>query len=206
MATNDGPQLRADAARNSERIADAAYVVFAGNGHRGSMEDVPAQAGVGIATVYRRFPRKLDLLRTILDRRWDEVMTPALLRDGEELDAGAAMRISLEGAVRFVVDDQVMLSAASDLGLMTMDLPQRFVEPVGKVLGRGRRAGVFRDDLVDEDIPGLALMLFAALPALDAGSDGWWRYLDLMLDALPARTTPLTPASPVHETTRTFGR
>jgi AcrR family transcriptional regulator len=199
MATNNTQQLRTDAARNIERITEAAYVVFTGRGRAGSMEDVAAEAGVGIATVYRRFPRKLDLLRTVLYRRWDEVMTPALSRAGEELDACAAMRIALEGAVRFVVEDRAMLSAASDLGLMTMDLAERFVEPVGEVLRRGQRAGVFRADLVAEDIPRLVLMLFATLPSFDPESEGWRRYLDLMLDAITARATSLTPPSPVRE-------
>jgi hypothetical protein len=42
-------------------------------------------------------------------------------------------------------------------------------------------------------------MLFATLPSFDLGSDGWRRYLDLVLDALSGQTTALTPPSPVHE-------
>jgi hypothetical protein len=82
---------------------------------------------------------------------------------------------------------------------MTMELAQQFGEPVGDVLARGQRAGVFRADLVWEDLPRLVLMLFATLPTFDGGSDGWRRYLDLMLDALTARTTALAPSSPVRE-------
>ena len=50
--------LRADAARNVERIIDAAQRVFARAGSAAVMEDVAAEAGVGVATVYRRFPTK----------------------------------------------------------------------------------------------------------------------------------------------------
>jgi AcrR family transcriptional regulator len=163
------------------------------------MEDVAAEADVGIATVYRRFPRKVDLLRIVLHRRWDEVITPGLARATEEVNPREAMRIALEVAVQFVVNDRVMLSAAADAGLMTMDLAQRFGEPVGDVLLRGQRAGVFRADLVTEDIPRLVLMLFATLPTFDEGSAGWRRYLDLMLVALTTPGTSLAPPSPVHE-------
>ncbi|MHB8689991.1 MAG: TetR/AcrR family transcriptional regulator [Solirubrobacteraceae bacterium] len=199
MESDGRTQLRADAARNVTRITDAAYVVFAGRGAAGSMEDVAAEADVGIATVYRRFPRKVDLLRIVLYRRWDEVITPGLARAKDEFNPREAMRIALEVAVEFVANDRVMLSAAADAGLMTMDLAQRFGEPVGDVLRRGQRAGVFRTDLVDDDIARVVLMLFATLPTFDEGSDGWRRYLDLMLDVLTAQTTALAPPSPVHE-------
>jgi AcrR family transcriptional regulator len=191
-------ELRADAVRNVERIAEAAYVVFARDGGA-SMEDVAAEAGVAVATVYRRFPRKADLLRVVLSRRWEEAMTPALSRAKHEGDPREALRIAFEGAIRFVGDDRGMLSAASDAGLLNMDLARRFVEPVGEVLRRGQRDGILRPDLVDEDIPRLVLMLFATLPSFDAGSDGWRRYLDLMLDALTARTSTLAPPTPVHD-------
>ena len=82
-----GPvKLRADAARNVARIVEAAHVVFATSGRAASMDDVAAAAGVGIATVYRRFPTKQDLLRTVLERRWDAVIDPALRRAGQEAE------------------------------------------------------------------------------------------------------------------------
>jgi AcrR family transcriptional regulator len=194
----EATELRADAARNVERIADAACVVFVRDGG-GSMEDVAAEAGVGVATVYRRFPRKTDLLRVVLSRRWEETMTPALSRAEAETDPREALRLAFDGAIRFVVDDGGMLSAASDAGLLNMDLAHRFVEPVGEVLRRGQREGIVRTDLVEDDVPRLVLMLFATLPSFDFGSDGWRRYLDLMLDALTARTTALAPPTPVHD-------
>ena len=70
MTLAEVPPLRVDAARNVERIVDAAYAVFADARQPPSMEDVASAAGVGVATVYRRFPTREDLLRTVLDRRW----------------------------------------------------------------------------------------------------------------------------------------
>jgi AcrR family transcriptional regulator len=192
-------RLRSDAARNVERIVDAAHVVFSTSGRAASMDDVAAAAGVGIATVYRRFPTKQDLLRTVLESRWDELIDAALRRAEQEAEPREALRLALEGAVLFMASDPVMVSAASDLGLMTMDLARRFCDPVAEILRRGQRDGTFRPDLVQDDIPRLVLMLFGTLPSFAPGSDGWRRYLDLMLDSVAAGTTELAPPTPVHD-------
>ena len=163
------------------------------------MDDVAAAAGVGIATVYRRFATKQDLLRTVLDRRWDEVIDTALLRAEQEAEPREAFRLALEGAVLFMTSDPLMVSAASDLGLMTTDLARRFCDPVEEILRRGQRDGTFRTDLVRDDIPRLVLMLFGTLPSFAPDSEGWRRYLDLMLGSIAAATaTELAPPTPVH--------
>jgi AcrR family transcriptional regulator len=99
------------------------------------MQEIAAEAGVGIATVYRRFARKGDLLRTVLDRCWDKVITPALSHATEEVDPREAMRIAFEGALRFVVNDRAMLSAASEAGLMMMDLGSGSLSPSATCCG-----------------------------------------------------------------------
>ena len=195
----EGLQLRADAARNVSRIIDAAYGATLGAGQAPSMEQVADAAGVGIATVYRRFPTRGDLLRAVLERRWEEKMSSALADAGDAPDPREGMRIALEGALRFVADDRVVLNVLSELGLMTMDLARRFCEPVAEILDRGQREGVFRRDLVPEDIPRFVSMLFGVLPSVDPDSDGWERYLDLMMDLMSATTSRLSPASTVYE-------
>jgi AcrR family transcriptional regulator len=199
-AITPGPaSLRVDAARNVERIVDAAQVVFSASGRGASMDDVAAAAGVGVATVYRRFPTKRDLLRAVLERRWDELIDSGLRIAEQEADPREALRLALESAVLFMTSDPVMVSAAADLGLMTMDLARRFCDPVAEILRRGQRDGSFRTDLVQDDIPRLVLMLFGTLPSFPPGSDGWRRYLDLMLDSLAAEATELAPPTPVHD-------
>jgi AcrR family transcriptional regulator len=191
--------LRADAVRNVERIVAGAQRVFARAGVDAAMDDVAAEAGVGVATVYRRFPTKDSLLRVVLDRRFDEVIAAALKRAQHEPDPREAMRIALSGAVSFLADDAQTIAAGSSSGLLTMDLAFRFIEPVADIVRRGQRDGVFRADLVTEDIPRIVLMLVGTLPSLHPGSDGWHRYVDLILDMLCASRTELSPASPVRD-------
>ncbi len=54
--------LRADAEQNRERIVEAAQALFAERGINVTMEEVARRAGVGIATLHRRFPTRVDLL------------------------------------------------------------------------------------------------------------------------------------------------
>ena len=59
---NDEPGLRADAERNRQRIIEAARAVFAEAGLDVPLEAIAQRAGVGIATLYRRFPTRDDLV------------------------------------------------------------------------------------------------------------------------------------------------
>src|SRR5207244_7455255 len=65
--------LRRDAERNRQRILDAARVVFAERGLSGSHDDIARQAGVGVGTVYRRFPDKEQLIDALFEARIGEV-------------------------------------------------------------------------------------------------------------------------------------
>src|SRR5919112_2460198 len=66
MAVSDRP-LRADAERNRRRILAAASTVFAERGLEVSLDDIAAAAGVGVGTVYRRFPDKDALIDALFE-------------------------------------------------------------------------------------------------------------------------------------------
>ena len=197
MPTRERP-LRTDAVRNAARIIASAQRVFASAGPQAAMEDIAAEAGVGVATVYRRFPTKDALLRVVLDRRFDEVVGAALESAQYEVDARDALRAALRGAVSFIAGDPNTMAAMSS-GLMTMDPAHRFFEPVAAIVRRGQDDGVFRNDLATEDVPRIVLMLVGTLPSFEAGSDGWHRYLDLIIDMLTANRSRLSPISPVRD-------
>src|SRR4051794_24858970 len=59
--------LRADAERNRRRILDAARQVFAEEGLGVGVDAVARAAGVGVGTLYRRFPTKHDLLAAVIE-------------------------------------------------------------------------------------------------------------------------------------------
>jgi len=80
--------LRADAARNLERVVGAATELFAEQGLEVRVEDIATRAGVGMGTLYRRFPNKDALIAFLVDElvtrrsssatgRWPNRATPA---------------------------------------------------------------------------------------------------------------------------------
>src|SRR5258705_397277 len=92
-----------------------------------------------------------------------------------------------------------MASAAPQLRADAARNVRRIADAACVVFARQGSATSMEDVAVEDDIPRLALMLFATLRTFEPGSDGWRRYLDLMLDALAGDTTPLTPPSPLQE-------
>jgi AcrR family transcriptional regulator len=201
MTSASAQNLRADAARNFQRIVDAADRVFSRRGSNGSFEEIAVEAQLGIATVYRRFPTREALVKAVLDRHFTDVMLPELERAQREPDPRTALVQALEAGVKFASREQVMLAAAANIGLMTMDMAYKFFEPVSELIRRGQATGAFRADLVPEDTPRLVLMIAGTLPSFDPASEGWRRYLDIVVDGLApgAHNTQLAPPSPVRD-------
>jgi len=93
------PPERADAARNRRRILAAAERLFAERGVGNvTMGEVAAEAGVGKATVFRRFGDKATLLDELLGER-ERVLQEAILRGPPPLGPGAPPRERLHAFV-----------------------------------------------------------------------------------------------------------
>jgi len=69
--------LRRDAERNRQRILLAAAEVFTQRGLEATLDDVARQAGVGVGTVYRRFPDKESLVAELFADRIDAMVAVA---------------------------------------------------------------------------------------------------------------------------------
>src|ERR1700686_3320002 len=69
--------LRRDAERNGLRILQAAREVFADRGPDASLDQIAPHAGVGVGTVYRRFPDKDTLIDALFEERIDEIAAAA---------------------------------------------------------------------------------------------------------------------------------
>jgi len=76
-----GRRKRADAQRNEQALLDAAAAVFVRAGVDAPVRDIAAEAGVGIATIYRHFPTRADLVVAVFQHQVDalaaETATPA---------------------------------------------------------------------------------------------------------------------------------
>src|SRR6201996_3844948 len=70
-------RLRRDAERNRQRILAAAAEVFTEHGLDATLDEVARAAGVGVGTVYRRFPDKESLVAELFRERVDALVTVA---------------------------------------------------------------------------------------------------------------------------------
>jgi AcrR family transcriptional regulator len=77
------PSRRVDAARNRQRILDAARTAFAATGAETSMAEIARRSGVGAATLYRNFATRRELLEALLVDEVDEVCAAAATVEGD---------------------------------------------------------------------------------------------------------------------------
>jgi AcrR family transcriptional regulator len=193
-ALEDRP-LRADAARNVERILRAARDVYAELGPDAPVEAVARSAGVGERTLYRRFPTKADLIRAALDQSIAEDLTPAIEEACRAQDPLRGLAQLLEAAISLGAREHHLLNAAHRAGSLTPDISSSLDVALNDLVRRGQQTGRVRADLVTDDLPRLIAMLYSVLSTMDSASDGWRRYVALILDAISTgERQPLPPA------------
>lgn len=143
--------LRADAQRNRERILAAAEEVFLERGAGAALEYVAKRAGVGIGTLYRRFPTREALLAAMYSARFLAFAEACRARDAE-FDAIGALRAYLED---LVVHTNVYRGFAASLGtvLQTGTAGCHATSQEGKrLLARAQKAGAIRQDVSFDDL------------------------------------------------------
>jgi AcrR family transcriptional regulator len=187
--------LRADAARNAERILSAAREVYGELGPDAPAEAVARRAGVGERTLYRRFPTKSGLVRAALDQSVAEDLTPAIEDARRADDPLRGLSQLIEAAIALGAREHNLLIAAHRAGSLTADISHSLDEALDELVDRGQQAGLVRADLVADDLPRLIAMLYSVLSTMDSDSDGWRRYVALILDAISVdQRRPLPPA------------
>jgi AcrR family transcriptional regulator len=191
-------QLRADAARNVERLVRAARAAFAEGGPDVSLDEIARRAGVGIRTLYRHFPHKGDLVRAALDQSIAEDLTPAIERALADEDPLHGLSALMEASMALASREQNTLAAAKNAGSLTADVSTAFYEALGQLVERAQRDGLLRADVVPVDLHRIMAMLASVLWSMAPDSDGWRRYLALVLDGLsPHGASALPPAAPL---------
>ena len=191
--------LRADAARNVERILRAARDVYGELGPDAPVEAVARRAGVGERTLYRRFPAKADLVRAALDQAVAEYLAPAIADARRDSDPLRGLTQLVEAAISLGAREQSLLIAAQRAGSLTADISDSLIEALTELVRRGQQDGVVRADLVPDDLLRVIGMLYSVLSTMAPGSDGWRRYVALILDAISTKARrPLPPVAAFH--------
>jgi AcrR family transcriptional regulator len=194
-AVTPGRPLRRDAERNRRKILRAAAEVIAERGLDATLDDVAREAGVGVGTVYRRFPGKEALAEALFRERLGalvEIAEQALA----DPDPWTGLVTYVEGAAALLTADRGLrqiLMFASFSRDHACHARARLEPIVTRLIGRAQAAGAVRADLRATDIPITVLMLAAAADyAGPIRPATWRRYLTLFLDSLPPDRAGIT--------------
>jgi AcrR family transcriptional regulator len=199
MTASEPRALRADAERNRRRVLDAARQVFADEGLTVGVDAVARAAGVGVGTLYRRFPTKQDLLAAVIEdgvcRLADEVEELERIEDPWESFAAAVGAFA--GTIARDRGFYEVIHGTPELVPVAVESKERLQAALDRVLRRAQKAGVVRGDVVPDDIGALS-MVAARLSRwrLEAQPELWRRYLGLTLDGLRPEGAHQLPHEP----------
>jgi len=204
MEPHPGRRLRADAARNRQRLIEAAAEVFAARGLNATLDDIAKHAGVNVATAYRNFTSKHELAREFLaqcvDRAVEVAEEAATAPDPwQGLTQFLERSLELAASNRALVD---ILTRAYDAEVFGQML-DRVSPPLDRLLARGREAGVIRADVTATDFVPILEML-ATITGLGVPGIPYLphRYIALILAGLRPGSDPLPGSPPALEKLR----
>jgi len=184
--TTDTRPLRVDAQRNLERILASARALFAERGPGAQMEDIAARAGVGVGTLYRRFPTKEALVTELVRERFQEFGVIAAECEGIQgpYDALATMMRRHLEAVEDDVSFQLAMMQLNEFAWEGIEQDKGALNTVvSRVIERAQSAGEVRADLRVEDY-GMMMCGITATMHFMSQSHEWRRHLDLVLAGL----------------------
>jgi AcrR family transcriptional regulator len=188
--------LRRDAELNRQRILKAARSAFADGGLSVTLDEIARCAGVGVGTVYRRFPDKEVLIDALFEERIGEV--------AEVAEEALTHEDPWQGLVAFL--ERATEMHAHDRGLKEVLLEgthgrervargrARMVPLVTRLVERAQADGSLRADVRATDMPAIQIMLASLGESTrDVAPDIWRRYLAIVCDGLRTRRDGTTP-------------
>jgi AcrR family transcriptional regulator len=175
--TPTGRPLRRDAVRNRELLFDAAADVFAEQGLDAHVDEIARVAGVGVGTLYRRFPTKdalIDaLVRDLLTRMLEAGEDALALANGTGLEVFLGFAAELQARRRGCLPR--LWAGDPDMRVAICDL-------IASLVVDAQRHGRVREDLTAQDVI-VALWGIRGIieTTKDIAPDAWRRQLELQL-------------------------
>jgi AcrR family transcriptional regulator len=183
-----GRRRRADAQRNRERLLATAKAMFSRSASEISLDDVAAEAGVGVGTVYRHFPTR-DALVEAVYRTEVESLAADAERLGADREPLAALREWMRLFVDYIATKHLIAPALNAMvggpSAIYADSGRLIKDAITRLVGRAVAAGELRDDLDPIDL----LRALVGVANVSAGP-GWEESAKRLVDILIAGSKP----------------
>lgn len=189
-------RLRADAARNQQRIVEAARQLFADHGLEITLDDVAERAGVGVGTVYRRFANKKELIAEVFEQNVGEFAVAAEAA-AKHPDPWLGLVQFFEYACTHLATNrgfsEVMLELEEDMERFAQ-LRDRIKPTIAAVVDRAREAGALQPDIEPSDFFALIHMVDAIAEfSKPVNPNTWQRYMAIALNGVRSDDAPRRP-------------
>jgi AcrR family transcriptional regulator len=189
--------LRKDAERNRQRVIDAARDLFATRGLEATLNEVAHHAGVGVGTVYRRFPTKQELFEAIFEDGIDELtaLAETALRHP---DSWQGFVWYVERMCELTAANRGMreIAFSSAYGGSRVDAARiRLVPRLSELVERAQKDGYLRSETSHSDMPIIGLLTGTVSEfAGQVDTELWRRYVAILLEGMRYRSDqpPLT--------------
>ncbi|MER6072659.1 TetR/AcrR family transcriptional regulator [Streptomyces sp. NPDC001852] len=177
--------LRADAQRNEDRLLEAAAAAFAREGAGASVKDIARVAGVGVGTLYRRFPSKELLIEAVYRQEVQRLceVAPHLTATRSPVDA---LRTWMERFIDFMAAKQGMADA---LAVVLTDESERLqtrallADAIAHLLTAAQAESAARPGVDARDVL-MALGGISLMAASEEQRDLATRLIDLLLHGI----------------------
>ncbi|MBB4686257.1 TetR/AcrR family transcriptional regulator [Amycolatopsis jiangsuensis] len=204
MSADPHTPLRADARRNRDQIIAAARAIFAEQGPEVPMEEIARAAGVGVGTLYRRFPDRDALISAVAVDNFARVLNDAHAAVAEEPTAWSALVRLLYQSVELQLSLQLAMLSLRAQEIVREDptitgLRQDLLTEVESLVRAAQDEGHLRKDVGAGDVALLFAVLLRRLPSRqkDLAEMSTARCVAIMIDGLQSQPGSELPGRPL---------
>lgn len=177
--------MRADARRNEDAVLEAAKEVFRAAGVDAPVREIAARAGVGVGTLYRRFPKRADLVAAVFRREVDACTAEAATLAASH-PPGEALFLWLKRYTAFVATKKGLAAALHSGDPAFNALPDyfraRFEPALASLLKAASEAGEIRAGIAPYDL--LRAIGNLSVESGEGASERAASMVDLLIDGL----------------------
>ena len=198
------PPLRADARRNREQIIEAARDLFIRIGTEVPMEEIAKAAGVGVGTLYRRFPDRDELIKAVSLDNFGRLLEVARRIEREEPNPATALStllyssLELRLGISMTTVEPRTFEAIQRSPELTCQRDE-VIAIASRLLERAQQAGEMRADIGIGDVVLSLIVVSRLIPPSDSplGEMVFRRLVTLMMDGLRGTASTPLPGRPV---------